>query len=276
MERPGLKQLLTDIKAGKVDVIVVYKIDRLTRSLADFVRMVELFDRHEVSFVSVTQSFSTTSSMGRLTLNVLLSFAQYERELTGERIRDKIAASKAKGMWLGGALPLGYDLPVDKSRTLIVNETEADTVRLIFSRYLELGAVNTLEAWLDEHAIRSKQRTTTAGKVIGGLRFSRGALYHLLRMIIGWRLQAHVHGGLDGEVRRKVRKKATIEAEGLDLGAGTTITRLWQGRTYEIEIEDKGFRWEGTVYPSLSAVATAITGVRQNGPRFFGMRDDRK
>jgi len=98
----------------------------------------------------------------------------------------------------------------------------------------------------------------------------------LLRMIIGWRLQAHVHGGLEGEVRRKVRKKATIEAEGLDLGAGTTITRLWQGRTYEIEIEDKGFRWEGTIYPSLSAVATAITGVRQNGPRFFGMRDERK
>ena len=227
MERPGLKQLLADIKAGKVDVIVVYKIDRLTRSLADFVRMVELFDRHEVSFVSVTQSFSTTSSMGRLTLNVLLSFAQYERELTGERIRDKIAASKAKGMWLGGALPLGYDLPVDKSRTLIVNETEADTVRLIFARYLELGAVNTLEAWLDEQGIRSKQRTTAAGKVIGGLPFSRGALYHLLRNpiyigcirhkdvvypdahepIVGRALFDQVQARLDAGIRRTADKR---------------------------------------------------------------------
>ena len=133
MARPALRQLLEDIEAGEIDIIVVYKIDRLTRSLPDFARMVELFDQHDVSFVSVTQSFNTTSSMGRLTLNVLLSFAQFEREVTGERIRDKIAASKAKGMWMGGNLPLGYDAPDNGSRVLVVNATEAETVRLIFN-----------------------------------------------------------------------------------------------------------------------------------------------
>ena len=139
MERPALTVLLTDIAAGKIDVVVVYKIDRLTRALADFARMVELFDRHEVSFVSVTQAFNTTTSMGRLTLNVLLSFAQFEREVTGERIRDKIAASKAKGMWMGGNVPLGYDLPTGTERALVVNDAEAATVRSIFSAYLEIG-----------------------------------------------------------------------------------------------------------------------------------------
>ena len=129
LERPALKRLLADIAAGKVDVVVVYKIDRLTRALADFVRIVELFDRHAVSFVSVTQAFNTTSSMGRLTLNVLLSFAQFEREVTGERIRDKIAASKARGMWMGGNLPFGYDLPAEGRRALVVNPDEAATVR---------------------------------------------------------------------------------------------------------------------------------------------------
>ncbi len=134
IERPGLKRLLTDIDAGLIDVVVVYKIDRLTRSLPDFARIVEKFDAREVSFVSVTQAFNTTSSMGRLTLNVLLSFAQFEREVTGERIRDKIAASKAKGMWMGGSVPLGYDIPAPGSRTLRVNDEEAATVRQIFSR----------------------------------------------------------------------------------------------------------------------------------------------
>ena len=145
MERPALKHLLADIALGKIDVVVVYKIDRLTRSFADFARMVETFDRHEMSFVSVTQSFNTTSSMGRLTLNVLLSFAQFEREVTGKRIRDKIAASKAKGMWMGGTLPLGYDKPSGTNRVLEVNEDEARIVRLIFVTYLELGSVHALE-----------------------------------------------------------------------------------------------------------------------------------
>jgi DNA invertase Pin-like site-specific DNA recombinase len=129
MERPALKRLMADIEGGMVDTVVVYKIDRLTRSLADFARLVELFDKHQVSFVSVTQAFNTTSSMGRLTLNVLLSFAQFEREVTGERIRDKIAASKAKGMWMGGVPPLGYDLPTDSKRTLILNPDEGDVSR---------------------------------------------------------------------------------------------------------------------------------------------------
>jgi DNA invertase Pin-like site-specific DNA recombinase len=142
MDRPALQQLLTAIRQGQVDVIVVYKVDRLTRSLADFAKLVELFDGHEVSFVSVTQSFNTTSSMGRLTLNVLLSFAQFEREVTGERIRDKIAASKKKGMRMGGPVPLGYQV---KDKKLVVHEPEAEQVRLIFSRYLELKC---LPLWL--------------------------------------------------------------------------------------------------------------------------------
>jgi site-specific DNA recombinase len=181
MERPALKALLADVEAGLVDVIVVYKIDRLTRSLADFARMVELFDRQGVSFVSVTQSFNTTSSMGRLTLNVLLSFAQFEREVTGERIRDKIAASKAKGMWMGGTLPLGYDLPTDKSRALVVNEIEAETVRHIFQSYIKLQSVHALERQLAAEGIVTKVQKRRDGSQRGGVPFSRGALLHLLR-----------------------------------------------------------------------------------------------
>ncbi|WP_373085270.1 recombinase family protein [Sneathiella sp.] len=181
MERPGLKQLLTDISSGHVDIVVVYKIDRLTRSLADFARMVELFECHDVSFVSVTQSFNTTSSMGRLTLNVLLSFAQFEREVTGERIRDKIAASKKKGMWMGGHPPLGYDLPEAGSHTLRVNDTEADIVRLIFTTYLQINSVHALVRQLERQNIHSKARTTLAGRSIGGRPLNRGALYYLLR-----------------------------------------------------------------------------------------------
>ncbi|GGD96839.1 hypothetical protein GCM10011515_15790 [Tsuneonella deserti] len=181
MERPGLKRLLEDVDAGLVDVVVVYKIDRLTRSLADFARIVEAFDRREVSFVSVTQAFNTTSSMGRLTLNVLLSFAQFEREVTGERIRDKIAASKAKGMWMGGIPPLGYDVPKTGSRKLRVNHAEAETVRHIFSRYLDLGSVHALQRELTGQGIHSKLHLTRSGKHLGGTPFSRGALFHLLR-----------------------------------------------------------------------------------------------
>lgn len=181
MERPGLQSLLAEIRAGRVDVVVVYKIDRLTRSLADFARMVEVFEAHQVSFVSVTQAFNTTTSMGRLTLNVLLSFAQFEREVTGERIRDKIAASKKKGMWMGGVLPLGYDAPVTGSRALQVNEGEAQTVRWIFKRYLELGSVHALERELVAAGVRSKRHVTAKGKVVGDAPMSRGALFYLLR-----------------------------------------------------------------------------------------------
>jgi DNA invertase Pin-like site-specific DNA recombinase len=181
MDRPGLRKLLDDIEAGQIDVVVVYKIDRLTRSLSDFSRIVEVFEKADTSFVSVTQSFNTTNSMGRLMLNVLLSFAQFEREVTGERIRDKIAASKAKGMWMGGLAPLGYDIPAPGSRMLRVNKTEAATVRNIFARYLELGSVHALQRKLAEHGVLSKRRVTAAGKVTGGEPFSRGALFHLLR-----------------------------------------------------------------------------------------------
>ena len=181
LERPGLKRLLADIEAGLIDVVVVYKIDRLTRSLTDFARIIQTFDKAGTSFVSVTQSFNTKDSMGRLMLNVLLSFAQFEREVTGERIRDKIAASKAKGMWMGGNLPLGYDLPAAGTRTLQVNENEAQTVKHIFKRYLALGSVHALQRELTEQGLCSKRHTTRTGKELGGQPFSRGALFHLLR-----------------------------------------------------------------------------------------------
>jgi site-specific DNA recombinase len=184
MERPALKRLLNDVQARKIDTIVVYKVDRLTRSLADFAKIIEILDSHEISFVSVTQQFNTTTSMGRLTLNVLLSFAQFEREITGERIRDKIAASKKKGMWMGGTVALGYDC-VD--RRLIINRVEADTVRGIFRAYLRLGSVGKLQEYLGQKQIRSKVRTSNAGRTFGGAPYSRGALYQLLnnRIYIG-------------------------------------------------------------------------------------------
>jgi site-specific DNA recombinase len=178
LERPALQLLLTDVQARKIDVVVVYKVDRLTRSLPDFAKLVELFEAHGVSFVSVTQQFNTTTSMGRLTLNVLLSFAQFEREVAGERIRDKFAASRRKGMWMGGTIPLGYDV---KDRRLIVNKSEAETVRLIFRRYLAIGCVSKLRVDLHHKGVRSKQRILTSGQLLGDCSFGRGALYHLLR-----------------------------------------------------------------------------------------------
>jgi site-specific DNA recombinase len=177
MERPALQRLLADVRGGRIDIVVVYKVDRLTRSLADFARLVEIFDAQGVSFVSVTQQFNTTSSMGRLTLNVLLSFAQFEREVTGERIRDKIAASKKKGMWMGGNVPLGYDA---SERTLIVNPAEAETVRHIFALYIELGCVRRVKEEADRLGLSTKRSTTVSGTLRGGKPFSRGHLYNLL------------------------------------------------------------------------------------------------
>src|SRR3979411_501535 len=176
-DRPALQRLLEDLRAGEIDVIVVYKVDRLTRSLADFAELVELFDAHGVSFVSVTQQFNTTTSMGRLTLNVLLSFAQFEREVTSERIRDKIAASKRKGLWVGGNLPLGYEM---KDGKIAIVEEEAELVRSIFRRYLELGSVNELLRDLKERNIRTKARQLSTGATRGGIPFGRGALYYVL------------------------------------------------------------------------------------------------
>jgi site-specific DNA recombinase len=178
IERPALKRLLADIAAKRVNTVVVYKVDRLTRSLADFAKIVEQFDKQGVSFVSVTQQFNTTTSMGRLTLNVLLSFAQFEREVTGERIRDKIAASKRKGMWMGGVVPLGYDL---LDHQLILNPEEAERVKTIFHAYLSERCVSKLQIYLEKNNIRSKRRLSKTGNASGGNAFSRGSLYILLQ-----------------------------------------------------------------------------------------------
>ena len=178
MERPALQRLLERVRRREIDVILVYKVDRLTRSLADFAKLVELFDDYEVSFVSITQSFNTTTSMGRLTLNVLLSFAQFEREVTGERIRDKIAASKKKGLWVGGVVPFGYRL-VD--HRLVPDEAEAPLVREIFVRYLRLRSIRLLAAELDAAGIRTRPRRLSSGRTIGGVPFTAGPLAHLLK-----------------------------------------------------------------------------------------------
>src|SRR5215208_3066047 len=178
LDRPAVQKLLAEVRSGNIDIVLVYKVDRLTRSLADFAKVIELFDAHDVSFVSVTQSFNTSSSMGRLTLNVLLSFAQFERELIGERVRDKIAASKRKGIWVGGPVPLGY-AAVDKK--VMVVSAEAAAVRTIFERYLALGSIRGLADDLDRRGIRSKPRKLSDGRTIGGGSFGVGALAHLLK-----------------------------------------------------------------------------------------------
>src|SRR5882724_4010525 len=190
LDRPALKKLLADIDARKVDVVVVYKIDRLTRSLADFAKLVEAFDARSISFVAVTQQFNTTTSMGRLTLNVLLSFAQFERELSSERVRDKIAASRRKGKWTGGTVPLGYDV---RDKKLVINKNEAVTVCTIFHRYLELRSFGKLVADLDRRGIVTKRRNTKVAKYNGGIPFTYGPLAHFLknRIYLG---EVH-HGG---------------------------------------------------------------------------------
>jgi len=178
LDRPGLKRLLEQVASRKADIIVIYKVDRLTRSLADFAKIVEVLDGAAASFVSITQSFNTTTSMGRLTLNMLLSFAQFEREVTSERIRDKIAASKRKGLWMGGPVPLGYEV---RERKLVVNDAEAETVRHIMGRYCELNSVRELVAELQRDGITTKIQRRVSGPHRGGIPFARGALYHLLK-----------------------------------------------------------------------------------------------
>ncbi len=212
MDRPALQRMLDDVRARRIDVVVVYKVDRLTRSLADFAKIVEVFDAQGVSFVSVTQAFNTTTSMGRLTLNVLLSFAQFEREVTGERIRDKIAASKKKGMWMGGLPSLGYDV---KDRKLVVNEAEAATVRHIFRRYLELGAAPALQADLAAAGVVSKRRTAADGSPYGGRRFSRGALYLMLKNRIYRGEIVHKGKAFPGEHAAIVDEELWKEVQGL-------------------------------------------------------------
>lgn len=177
LKRPAMKRLLSDIAQGLIDIVVVYKVDRLTRSLSDFSKIVECFDAKGVAFVSVTQAFNTTSSMGRLTLNMLLSFAQFEREVTSERIRDKIAASKARGLWMGGVPPLGYDVVDQRLR---INPREAIQVKAIFNAYMRIGAVVPLTRELATADIRSKIWKTRDGRLVGGRLYTRGAIYHLL------------------------------------------------------------------------------------------------
>jgi DNA invertase Pin-like site-specific DNA recombinase len=224
LERPALKRLLADIEDGRIDTVVVYKVDRLTRALGDFAKIVEVFDRGGVSFVSITQQFNTTTSMGRLTLNMLLSFAQFEREVTGERIRDKIAASKKKGMWMGGLPPLGYDV---KERKLVVNPGEAETVRLIYQRYTALGSVALLKEALDRDGIKSKQRVDRYGRATSGKPLARGALYLMLQNRIyrgeivhkdnsyPGEHQAIVDRGLWEEVQNKLAANRTERATGV-------------------------------------------------------------
>ncbi len=217
MDRPALRQLLTDVETGRVDVIVVYKVDRLTRSLADFAKIVEVLDSKGASFVSVTQAFNTTSSMGRLTLNVLLSFAQFEREVTGERIRDKIAASKKKGMWMGGAVPLGYCV---QQRKLLIEPSEAEAVRHIFRRYLELKSVPRLVDDLARSGYRTRRRVLTSGRVIGNVCFGRGALGLMLKNPIYIGKIRHKDLIHDGE-HEAILDRATFDAVQEALRQGT-------------------------------------------------------
>jgi site-specific DNA recombinase len=221
LNRPSLQQLLDDVRDGKIDIILVYKVDRLTRSLADFAKLVELFDQRGVSFVSITQSFNTTSSMGRLTLNMLLSFAQFEREVIGERVRDKIAASKRKGLWVGGPVPLGY---ATEGKKLVVVLVEAKIVRTIFTLYLEVASVAVLAEILERKGIRTKVRPLSNGEARGGIPFGVGALAHLLRnrFYIGEiEYRGEIHAGeheaildrpLFDKVQAKLKKNAVDRA----------------------------------------------------------------
>jgi len=221
LDRPALQKLLADIEAHKIERVVVYKVDRLTRSLADFARLVDRFDATGASFVSVTQQFNTATSMGRLTLNVLLSFAQFEREVTAERIRDKIAASKKKGLWMGGLVPLGYDA---KDRSLVVNEPEAETVRTIFRLYLEHGSVRRVKEEADRLRLVSKRRAFAGGRSTGGVALTRGRIFHLLSNPI-----------YVGEIRHGTQRypgqhpgiidRATFEAVSAKLEANTRGTK---------------------------------------------------
>ena len=271
MERPALQRLLTDIKFGKVQIVVVYKVDRLTRSLADFAKIVDVLDAHRASFVSVTQQFNTTTSMGRLTLNMLLSFAQFEREIAGERIRDKIAASKAKGMWMGGNVPLGYEV---RERKLIVNDEEAETVRMIFRRYAELGSVRTLAEELAGIGVVSKRREGAGGVLAGGNRFSRGALYTLLQNPIYRGEIAHkskVYPGqhaaiIDAELWQVVQAKLANNRQSRTLGATAEEPSLLAGlivdgdgqRMTPTHAVKKGRRYRYYVSTSLITEARAL------------------
>ncbi len=222
MERPALKRLMKDIEAGLIDVVIVYKIDRLTRSLYDFAQMMEIFDRHGVSFVSVTQQFNTTTSMGRLTLNMLLSFAQFEREITGERIRDKLAASKRKGMWMGGTPPLGYDVI---NRRLEINEQEANTVRFLFERFIATRSVTAVAKEAQEQGLRSNIYVSRKGNLREGKPMDKGFIYKLLsnRIYLGEIVHGkESHPGLHTPIIDRVNGIGHMRSCGKALARGRT------------------------------------------------------
>ena len=236
LERPALKRLLADIAAGEVDIILLYKIDRLTRSLADFAKIVEVLDKAGASFVSITQSFNTTTSMGRLTLNMLLSFAQFEREVTGERIRDKVAASKRKGMWMGGPIPFGYDVA---DRKLVINEAEAEQVRHIFDRYLTANSIEQMLPELAASGVRSKPRTTRDGRPFGGTPFRHGGIRHILGNRIYLGVVSHkgqIHPGeheaiIDQELWDQVQQRHASAAK----RPRTGLINVLSGRIFDAE-----------------------------------------
>lgn len=269
LDRPALKRLLADIVAGKVDIVVVYKIDRLTRSLVDFSKLIEAFDAKSVSFVAVTQQFNTTTSMGRLTLNILLSFAQFERELAAERVRDKVAASRRKGIWTGGSLPLGYDA---KDKKLVINKTEAETVQTVFRLYLQLGSFSKLVAELDRRKIFTKRRKTKVAKYQGGIPFTYGPLAYFLknRIYIG---EIH-HGGKWFKAEHKAILDRTTFDDVQELLRSNVVERkvkyskgeaLLQGKIFD----DKGNRM-GPSFSSKNGVryrfyiSTALRGRKHN------------
>lgn len=238
LERPGLQQLLADVASGKIDIIVVYKIDRLTRSLTDFAKLNDLLDRNKVSFVAVTQQFNTSTSMGRLTLNVLLSFAQFEREVAGERIRDKVAASKKKGMWMGGPVPLGYAV---RDRKLIIVPDEAEIVRGMFKRYLELRSVHLLQRELEEQGVRSRLRHLGDGRMLGGQVLGRGAIAHMLKnpLYVGQvRFQNQLHAGqhdqiVERELFDSAQTALAAQSPGEDARAKRKIGAMLQGIVFD-------------------------------------------
>jgi DNA invertase Pin-like site-specific DNA recombinase len=274
MERPALRRLLADIEADLVDTVVVYKVDRLTRSLSDFAKIVEVFDRQSVSFVSVTQQFNTTTSMGRLTLKMLLSFAQFEREVTGERIRDKIAASKKKGMWMGGMPALGYDM---KDRKLVINEQEAATVRHIYQRYAILGSVLALKDELDRDGVVSKVRIDKLGRTTGAGPLARGALYLMLQNRIYHGEIVHKDNSYPGEhepiideaLWDEVQRQLAANRFDRATGAGATQVSLLAGLIYDeggdrmtpTHANKKDARYRYYVSPGL------VRGTRHNTPR---------
>ncbi|MDF1690596.1 MAG: recombinase family protein [Cycloclasticus sp.] len=270
IKRPALVQLMDDIKSGEIDLIIVYKVDRLSRSLADFSNMVETFDQHDVSFVSITQQFNTSTSMGRLTLNVLLSFAQFEREVTGERIRDKVAASKKKGMWMGGYVPLGYD---NVNKGLVVNIKQAETVRHIYNQYLKLGSVKSLKAKLDTDGVKSK--VSKSG--FGGNEFSRGALYAILKNPIYIGKIRHKDQLYDGNHEAILEKTQWEKAQEL-LNINRSATYQRTGAKEPSLLTGLLFDPEGTHFHPLTlarkAAAIAIILIRHlfNLSRFLKMQ----